>query len=120
MRIYLDDNMASPVLLKLLTNAGHDVQAPSDVGMTGKPDPIHLAHAIAQGRVCLTGDHDDFQDLHFLVQASQGRHPGILVVRYDNDPTRDLTPKGMVAAIRKLEAAGVPMQNEYVVLNHWR
>jgi len=31
-----------------------------------------------------------------------------------------LTPKGIVAAIRKLEAAGMPLDNEYIVLNHWR
>ena len=37
-----------------------------------------------------------------------------------NDPARDLTPKGIVAAIRKLEMAGVPLGNEFVVLNHWR
>ena len=47
-------------------------------------------------------------------------HFGICVVRHDNDPARDLTPKGIVAAIRKLEAAGVPIANEYIVLNHWR
>jgi hypothetical protein len=43
-----------------------------------------------------------------------------LIVRRENDPTRDLTAKGIVAAVRKLEAAGVPIENEYVVLNHWR
>lgn len=31
-----------------------------------------------------------------------------------------MTPKGIVAAIRKLEASGVPIANEYVVLNQWR
>jgi len=46
--------------------------------------------------------------------------PGLLVVRQDNDPARDLTPKGIKAAIRKLEAAAVPIVNEYIVLNHWR
>jgi hypothetical protein len=41
-------------------------------------------------------------------------------VRHDSDPARDLTSKGIVAAIRKLEAASVPIANEYIVLNHWR
>ena len=48
------------------------------------------------------------------------RHTGILVVCHDNDPLRDLTPKGIVAAIRKLEASGAPIVNEYIVLNQWR
>ena len=120
MRIYLDDNIASPLLRKLLNKAGHDVQLPSDVGMAGKLDALHLAHSIADDRVCLTSDHDDYVALQFLIKEAQGHHPGILVVRYDNDPTRDLTPKGIVGAIRKLEAGGVPMPNEYVILNHWR
>jgi len=55
--------------------------------------------------------------LAHLIKAAQGRHAGILVVRQDNDPRRDLTPKGIVAAIRKLQAAGVPIADEYVVLN---
>jgi hypothetical protein len=50
----------------------------------------------------------------------KGHHPGILVVRQENNPARDLTPKGIVVAVRKLESAGVPIASEYVVLNHWR
>ena len=120
MRIYLDDNSAWPLLAKLLSKAGHDVQLPSAVGMTGKPDAIHLAHAIAEGRACLTRDYDDYLALHHLIEKAQGHHAGIVVVRQDNDPRNDLTPKGIVAAIRKLEAAGVPIANEYIVLNQWR
>jgi hypothetical protein len=58
--------------------------------------------------------------MHTLIIQAQGKHPGILVVRRDNDPSRDLTTKGIVAAIRKLEAASAPIENEYIVLNHWR
>jgi hypothetical protein len=36
------------------------------------------------------------------------------------DATRDLTPKGIVSAIRRVEAAGVPIQDEFIILNHWR
>jgi hypothetical protein len=50
----------------------------------------------------------------------QGHHQGIFVVRQDNDPTRDMTAKGIVSAIRKLAAASAPVENEFVVLNHWR
>lgn len=71
-------------------------------------------------RVCVTANYGDYEELHLLVREAKGDHPGILVVRQDNDPTRDLSKKGIVAAIRKLEGAGVPIANEYVVLNHWR
>ena len=88
--------------------------------MVAAEDPVHLTHAIRNGRQCLTRNYEDYEVLHNLIMQAQGKHPGILVVRRDNDPTRDLTPKGIVAAIRKLEAVGVPIENEYIVLNHWR
>ena len=52
--------------------------------------------------------------------AAQLHHPGILVVRRDNDTSRDLKPAGIVRAIRNLEAAGVPIADQYIILNHWR
>jgi hypothetical protein len=120
MRIYLDDDSAWPLLAKLLRNAGHDVQLPGDVGMDGRADALQLAHAIGESRACLTKNYDDFLALQHLIDKAKGSHYGILVVRQDNDPSRDLTPKGIVAAIRKLEAAGAPVMNEYIILNHWR
>ena len=120
MRLYLDDDTASPLLAKLLRKAAHDVQTPGDLGMAGAPDPVHLTRAIADGRVCVTKNHDDFWILHNLIKQAQGHHAGIFVVRQDNDPTRDLTAKGIVRAIRKLEAAAVPIPDEFIILNHWR
>ena len=120
MTIYIDDDTASPLLAKLLRNAGHDVQLPSDIAMTGSEDAEHLTRSIQDDRVFLTKDHEDFLILHRLLMAAQGNHPGIMVVRQENNPARDLTPKGIVAAIPKLDAAGIPIANEYVVLNHWR
>ena len=49
-----------------------------------------------------------------------GHHPGILVVRRDNNPKRDLDDRGMVRAIGKLVAAGVGLPDHFYVLNHWR
>ena len=86
MNIYLDDSIASALLARLLRNAGHDVQLPADAGLAGEDDPVHLAHAIDEGRVCLSEDHDDFAKLHHLILRAQGHHPGICVVRRDNDP----------------------------------
>ncbi len=120
MKLYLDDDSADPLLARLFRNAGHDVKMPSDVGLAGKKDPIHLTFCIRDGRNCLTKNYDDYWLLHTLLTQGRGNHPGILIVRQDNDPSRDLTSKGIVAAIRKLEAAGVPIANEYIVLNHWR
>jgi predicted nuclease of predicted toxin-antitoxin system len=113
MKLYLDDDTAEVLLANLLRNAGHDVQLPSEVGMVGELDPVHLTHAIVDGRVCMTKNYDDYWLLHALVMKAKGTHPGIVVIRQDNDPR-------VVAALRKLQAAGVPIENEYIVLNHWR
>ena len=120
MRVYLDDDSASPLLLRLLGQAGHDVQRPADAGKSGVTDPIHLTHAILEGRTLLTGNHKDYEELHGLVRAARGHHPGILIVRRDNDPTRDLSPRGVVHALTRLLASGISVPNEVHVLNHWR
>jgi hypothetical protein len=46
--------------------------------------------------VLLTRNYDDFAELHDVVQAAHGTHHGILVVRLDNDPRRDMTDRGVV------------------------
>lgn len=120
MKIYLDDSVASTLLTRLLRNAGHNAQLPADVGLAGEDDPVHLAHAIDEGRVCLSEDHDDFAKLHHLILRAHGHHPGICVVRRDNDPRRDLKPGAVVRAIAKLLAAGVPIADNYHTLNQWR
>jgi predicted nuclease of predicted toxin-antitoxin system len=120
MKIYLDDDSASRLLSTLLRHAGHDVSIPADLGASGAPDPAHLTQAIRGGRVILTRNARDFTLLHELVLFSGGAHPGILLLHFDNDPTRDLTPKGTVNAIAKLENSGVRLSSELHVLNHWR
>jgi predicted nuclease of predicted toxin-antitoxin system len=120
MRIYLDEDLASARLAQLLQKAGHDVSTPTTMGTLGKSDAIQLAYAIREQRVCLSRNYEDFEELHLLLAEAKGRHSGILIVRRENDPTRDTTPTGIVAAIRKLEASATPIDNEYIVLNHWR
>jgi predicted nuclease of predicted toxin-antitoxin system len=120
MRLYLDDDLASPQLARLLRQAGHDVQLPLDAGMRGKADSVHLAHAVRDDRTLVSRNYKDFEDLHDLVLVVRGHHPGIFVVRRDNDPRRNLRFPGIVRASGKLLAAGVPIADEYIVLNHWR
>jgi predicted nuclease of predicted toxin-antitoxin system len=120
MRLYLDDDSAGTLLTRLLAQAGHEVQVPADVGLSGDDDPVHLAHAIQQNRVLLSHNHRDFRNLHNLVMIAQGHHPGILIVRRDNDPHRDLKPRGIVRALRNLLAAGVSFPDQFHILNQWR
>jgi hypothetical protein len=120
MNLYLDDDSASSLLATLLTKAGHQVTIPADVNLSGASDPRHLFHAVQFSLTLLTRNHDDFEDLHNLVRISGGQHPGILVVRLDNDPTRDLKERDIVRAIANLTNAGVPIASEVHILNHWR
>jgi len=120
MRLYLDDDSASALLARLLRQAGHDVLLPADVGMAGEDDSVHLLRALREQRVLLSQNHHDFDNLHNLIIFSGGHHPGILVVRKDNNPKRDLDEKRIVRAIGRLLAAGVPLADHFYVLNYWR
>jgi hypothetical protein len=120
MKLYLDDDSAQTLFVRLLRQAGQDVVIPADLGLAGQTDPVHLLHAMREQRTLLSHNYDDFRILHEILMEGQGHHPGILVVRKDNDPSRDLKPAGIVRAIRNLEAAGVPVADQYIILNHWR
>ena len=120
MKLYVDEDSVHDLLLRLLQRAGHDIEVPSDVGMVGRSDPVNLRYSISSNRSLLSANHDDFEELHDLILQAGGRHPGILIVRRDNDRRRDLTPRGIVAAISHLLDGGVPVKNEFIILNHWR
>jgi hypothetical protein len=116
----LDDDSTSGLLVQLLNRAEHDVRLPIQIGVVGRNDAVHLTHAVLESRVLLTYNHDDFEELHNLVGAVGGHHPGVLAVRRDNNPKRDLNEKGIVRALAKLLTAGVPVADQFTILNHWR
>jgi hypothetical protein len=107
-------------LATLLRRASHDVVLPTSAGLSGQTDPVHLTHAVGENRILLSGNHDDFEELHALVIATGGHHPGILIVRRDNDRKRDFRPPGIVRAIENLCEGGVPIADTFNVLNQWR
>jgi hypothetical protein len=57
--------------------------------------------------------------LHKLIHVSEGHHPGILLIREDNNRKRDLKPHQIAQAITKIEAAG-SLTDQCLVINHWR
>jgi|SRR5437870_9000480 len=120
MRLYLDDDIAGPVLARWLRNAGHEVQLPADVGLSGADDAVHLTRAIVDNRVTLTRNYRDFTNLHNLIMHAGGHHPGVLIVRRDNDPKRNMSPHDIVRAIRNLEAAGLLVADHCYELNPWQ
>lgn len=120
MRLYLDDDTVEHLLVTLLLKAGHDVASPTDVGMSGRRDPEHLLQAIQAGRTVLTKNYKDFPFLHALVVGASGCHSGVVLIRQDNDPRKNLSPKGIVAALGRLDRAMPDLANELITLNDWR
>jgi hypothetical protein len=51
MRLCLDDDSAAAHLVRLLRQAGHDVQVPADAGLSGEDDAVHLTYAVKGDRV---------------------------------------------------------------------
>jgi len=120
MNLYLDDNINKGQLAARLRKAGHQVILPAAVGLAGSTDARHFLHALEQGLVLVTKDHEDFLVLHRIVQTCQGHHAGIFAVRADNDPKRDMRDADIVRAIFNLEQSGVAVANGFHILNHWR
>jgi predicted nuclease of predicted toxin-antitoxin system len=112
--------MSDRRLASRLQAQGHDPLLASDVGLWSVTDARILSWAIAQGLPVLTRDSEDFTDLHDLIMAAGGHHPGLLVIRFDNDPRHNLTDRGIASAIDKLESSGVVIFDPIHVLNHWR
>jgi predicted nuclease of predicted toxin-antitoxin system len=120
MNLFIDEDSVQTLLVRLLGQAGHDLITSLDVGLGGHADAMRLIRAIRENRVLLSHNHDDFEDLHLLIKEAKGSHPGIFIIRKDNDPARDMSPRGIVHAIDKFSKSGAPLVNEFVILNHWR
>ena len=120
MRFFINENLSSPRLGSRLRAQGHDPVLASDVGLLSVTYAIVLIFAIAKDLPVWTRDSEDFEDLHDLVMAAVGHHPGILIVRFDNDPHHNLTDRRIATAISKLESCGVPIRDRIHVVNQWR
>ena len=120
MNLYLDDNADDIMLAALLRKAQHQVVRPVEAGLASRSDPVHLEFAVGHQLVLLTKDAKDFRELHDLIQTTKGAHLAIIILRYDNDASRDMQPKQVVAALGKLERSGFHLTNQIVILNQWR
>lgn len=120
MKLYLDDDTVNRALISHLRQAGHDVQIPADIGYSGEADAAHSLHAIQDGRVLVSYNYDDFEDLHDLVIGSGGSHPGILIIRRDQDRRRHMSPAQIVRALARVDASGTAIANSFIVLNLWQ
>lgn len=122
LNLYLDDCANANLLADLLDKAGHRVARPTDaaVGLEGADDEAHFQFAVAHALTVITKNPADFLVFH----EAQPKHPGILGIYQDNDPSRDMSDAEVVRAVANVEAAaesgGDPIAGHFHVLNHWR
>jgi len=80
------------------------------------PDAQVFAQAQTQGRVLLTRNVADFLA---LARQAEG-HAGVLAIFRDGNPRNAMGYEQIVRAIAALEAASLPVQGQFHILNHWR
>jgi predicted nuclease of predicted toxin-antitoxin system len=120
MMLLIDENASDPRLAARLRTQGHQPILAQDAGLLSASDPRVLIWAIAHALPVLTRDIDDFEDLHDLITAAGGHHPGLLVVYSDKDPHQNLSHRAIATAISKLESSGLPIADQLHILNRWR
>jgi predicted nuclease of predicted toxin-antitoxin system len=120
MKLYLDEDTAWSQLVQALHRAGHDTQTTIQSGLAGEWDPVQMMYAIQEDRCILTRNYCDFQDLHNLLASAHGHHSGVVVIRRDDDTRRNMSPRDIVRALANFETAGLPMTDQYIVLNQWQ
>jgi predicted nuclease of predicted toxin-antitoxin system len=115
LRLLLDEDTQAKLLVTLLKKAGHDVVTINDVNLTGKLDSVVLDYARQTNRILITQNCEDFDNLHNL----NPNHLGILAVYHEAIGAKDMSLKAIVKAIANLEAANIPLANQFIALNHW-
>ncbi len=113
--LLIDEDTLAKVLVKMLKQVGHDVLTVNEVGLSGETDEIVLNYARKNQRVLVTRNCQDFEDLHL----ENSVHSGIFAIYENQDHRKDLSRKEIVKAIANLEAASIPLANQFISLNHW-
>ncbi len=115
LRLLLDEDSQAKLLVTLLRIASHDVLTVNEAALSGQPDSVVFDYARKEGRLVLTRNYDDFQALH----EANPLHPGILIVYRNADESKNMSFLAIVKAIANLEAANVPLANQFISLNSW-
>ncbi len=115
LKLLIDEDSQAKPLVNLLRSVGHDVLTVNQVGLTSQSDVVVLDYARQNNLVLLTHNCRDFEALH----QTDPDHPGILAIYQDADFSKNMSRKEIVAAIANLEAANIPLANQFIPLNQW-
>jgi predicted nuclease of predicted toxin-antitoxin system len=116
LRLLVDEDSQARTLVRLLVEAGHDVLTADAAGLNSLEDAEVLARAHDEQRALLTRNCSDFLALH----EERSPHFGILAIYQDADLSKNMSYVEIVRAISNLEASGVEIPGEILVLNAWR
>lgn len=115
LKLLIDEDSQAKILVNLLCSAGHDVLTVNEAGLSGQSDRIVFEYACSKERLVLTRNYDDFQALH----EDNPIHSGILVIYGNANSSKDISYQDIVRAIANLEAANIPLTNQFISLNYW-
>lgn len=83
--------------------------------MSGASDVFVLNYAVEDGRIMVTQNCKDFENLHKQIMT----HPGIFAIHNDSNYSKNMSRQDIVKAIANLESASIPLANQFISLNHW-
>jgi len=115
LRLFVDEDTVAKALVGQLRKAGHDVLTVHEAVLTSEPDDRVLEHAMRENRIVLTRNCEEFRALH----AAHPKPPGICAIYQDRDPSKNMTYAAIVRALANLEASGLELAGQFVVLNAW-
>jgi predicted nuclease of predicted toxin-antitoxin system len=102
LRLFIDECLSPQLALRLNRTGRHGTIHPLHVGRRGQSDRVVLARCIAEGRVIVTENGEDFREL----AAGADIHPGIVILPcLEREQTWEL----LQAAIAHIERLGDPM-----------
>lgn len=78
-RLYIDEDAMSAVLVEALRSRGVDVITALDAGMIKKLDSAHLEYASAQGRILYSYNQRDYWAIHTRLLEQGLSHAGIII-----------------------------------------
>lgn len=116
MMLLLDEDSQGNVLVRLLRDAGHDVETAIEAHLMGEADSKILAYANQTGRTLLTRNVKDFLALN----EANNNHPGILIEHQDANPAKNMNYVEIVVAIGKIEASKWDLRGEIIAINFWQ
>jgi predicted nuclease of predicted toxin-antitoxin system len=108
--LFIDEDSQAGPLINLLRNANHDVLTVNEAGLTSQPDNVVLNYARQNNRILLTRNCKDFKALH----EANSIHLGILAIYQEANPNKKMSRKDIVRAIANLEAANIPLVNQFL------